>query len=473
MTRFSARTTSFLAAATLLSSVAAVNCSKGSHTSDVGTLQLALTLPDATTLNTVAYKVFAMDGTTVLANGSIDTSDKGATPSVDVSVVDSGGALDTVNLHGTTSAGVVCDGTSVGFPVVAGQPSMVNVTLVCGGSQIKTTKGSVIVNGSVVIGDNCPVLQSWMANPLQVSTPAGLIHVSALATDADMADVLSYAWTATAGTFVAAGSAATDYTCTTAGSQTLTVTVSDNHGTSPCTAVQTFPVKCVSLTCGNGVLDTGEACDPSAPADPNQTKCDANCHLLCGNGTVDTAAGEQCDPPLAGFCSATCQNITAVCGDGVVQPPETCEPPNTATCDSACHTIDACLTCESSSANSKCKAGLIDGPNGMVGCNGFTDATQKAACVALLSCQRTNHCANGNDPTPCLCGALDASVCISATTFPGLCAAQYAAAFTSNGPHAAGDTIFTEFLDPSTPVGIADNIDKCDVSGACTAVCTM
>ena len=473
MTRFSARTTSFLAAATLLSSAAAVNCSKGSHTSDVGTLQLALTLPDATTLNAVAYKVLAMDGTTVLANGSIDTSDKGATPSVDVSVVDSGGTLDTVNLHGTTSAGVVCDGTSVGFPVVAGQPSMVVVSLVCGGSQLKTTKGSVIVNGSVVIGDNCPVLTSWMANPLQVSTPAGLIHVSVAASDADTTDVLSYAWTATAGTFVAGTSAATDYTCTTAGTQTLTVTVSDNHGTTPCTAVQTFPINCVSLSCGNGVLDPGEVCDPSAPADPNQAKCDAICQLLCGNNIVDFSAGEQCDPPKAGFCTANCLPIPIECGDGVLAPGEGCEPPNTATCNAECVPIDQCLSCEASSTNSKCRAGLIDGPNGMLGCNGFTDAAQKAACVDLLNCERVNNCANGNDPTPCLCGALDPSVCITQTSFPGACAAKYIAAYGTSGPHPAGDTIFTEFADPSTPIGIADNLDKCDISGGCSGLCPL
>jgi hypothetical protein len=85
-------------------------------------------------------------------------------------------------------------------------------------------------------------------------------------------------------------------------------------------------------------------------------------------------------------------------------------------------------------------------------------------CTALISCIRTTHCMVGDDPTACYCGALDPGTCVTSgapTTAP--CFAQYTAAamgFPGN--------VFTQFFDPTTPVGIADNIVTCDVDAPCT-----
>jgi hypothetical protein len=493
MIRFSARTNTLLAAFALLSSAAAVNCSKGTGTnSNAGTVKLALTLPDATTLNAVTYKVLASDGTTVLASGTINTSDRGATPSVDVSVIAS--MNDTVNLHGTTSANVVCDGTSMAFNVTAGAPTMVGVNLVCGGSANKTASGSVIVNGTVIIGNNCPVLNSWMASPLTTST-SGQIDVSAAATDVDTVSgtppqTLTYSWTATNGSFVNPASATTKYNCSVAGDQTLTITVSDNYSPTPCTAVQTFPVHCVSLSCGNGVLDTGEQCDSTAPTDPNKNNCDANCHLICGNGKLDT--GEQCDPPVANICSATCQFVPSNCGDGIVQHGEDCDPPNGTTCDSTCHTIvqdppdfsAACQSCEQTQialGNAvQCDATLMNvaGAGMHFGCQGFTaNAAAKQACIDLLACLRqapSCHKASPKDDfTPCFCAALDSVTCLSNNGDPtAACYGKYNTALSSLVVAGATNKVTTLFGDPRSPIGIADNIAKCDMDGACNTAAT-
>ena len=68
-----------------------------------------------------------------------------------------------------------------------------------------------------------------------------MIDVSAMATDADTGETLTYAWSATSGTFSSVGSATTKYACGPAGMNTLTVTVTDNHAPTPCSINISFP----------------------------------------------------------------------------------------------------------------------------------------------------------------------------------------------------------------------------------------
>jgi hypothetical protein len=119
-----------------------------------------------------------------------------------------------------------------------------------------------------------------------------------------------------------------------------------------------------------------------------------------------------------------------------------------------------------------CTKELVTVPNSPAwGCSGFTGANN-TACVNLLSCVRGNgpqgKCLNGNDPTPCLCGALDPGTCVTSgapTTAP--CAAQYVAATL------AGTSVFVQFNDPSSPVGIANNLVACDVDAPCAMQCML
>jgi hypothetical protein len=63
-----------------------------------------------------------------------------------------------------------------------------------------------------------------------------------------------------------------------------------------------------SPVCGNGIVESGEDCDP-----PHLFTCDATCHAIpcetvpaaCGNGVVD--AGEACEPPGVAACGRDCQ----------------------------------------------------------------------------------------------------------------------------------------------------------------------
>jgi hypothetical protein len=523
MGRISTTVTTLLAAVLLLGgTVAGVSCSKGNGGSGDhdGLLRLALNA-GGLTITAVHYQVVKSDMTPFAPpiEGVIDTSDGNATPSVDHSVPASTGDIAVMNAAATD--GTLCSGQSMPFNVVAGQQVAVTINLVCGGSNVATNSGSAVVNGKLVNGDNCPVLTSWVASPLQTSAPSGKIDVAGTATDADSDETLTFTWTATAGTFAAptttgiasGGTVATQYTCTTVGAQTLTLSVTDDHNAAnplapACPPVTIdFPVKCINTVfCGNGVVDPGsnEECDPPMPG-----FCDANCKRItceCGDGILEPLCNKQCDHGaqngLDGICGTDCKFVPPVCGDGHVTGTEQCDtggavcntPPTATTikattcCDpTVCNfvTVDinpACDACEhktfpTGKAKFSCSTTLFGNASGIVGC-GIFSGSLKTECDALRTCIVTKHCAgtngyNPDDPTPCFCGALDATTCNmngAPTTAP--CYTEYQAAL-AGGP--AG-TVFDLFTNPGSPIGVVNNIVKCDLdavaAGAIGAGCS-
>jgi hypothetical protein len=479
MIRTSAKMTA-LTVATLFGAVATVNCSKnsGDDSNTVGRVNLALKVPSGASVSSVHYVIHAGTPSGITdVTGDINTSDLNATASAFHSFPASMG--DVVTLSATTSAGKSCTGSSMPFNVAAGAVASVNVTLICGGSVPTNNTGSVAISGTIVEGDNCPLLTSWAASPLQTSL-GGTIDVAGAATDADVGvipgEALTYAWTG--GTFAAPGSAMTTFTCTVSGMRTLTLTVTDNHVPSSCATQIQIPVNCVGGTvCGNGVVEAGEQCDPAGSVVAGVGICDATCHFqtpVCGNSTKET--GEQCDPPNGSTCSATCQTVVpVVCGDGMVGAGEQCDPPNGSTCSATCQTIvpmeTACAACERTNTNSGAMlcSQTSSTPNlnttdwTKFGCNGFTGA-DKANCVALIGCMRTNHCGGGDDPTPCLCGALAPAACATTpvASLPGVCASKYVTA-------AAGGDVFGLFFSTDSPIGVSNNLYACDVDACSTA----
>jgi len=105
-----------------------------------------------------------------------------------------------------------------------------------------------------------------------------------------------------------------------------------------------------SLTCGNGVLDAGETCDP---VDTCPTSCDdgnacttdsmtgsaANCNAACSNIKVTTCVSDDgCCP--TGCDAASDNDCSLTCGNGVVDPGETCDPAGS--CPTSCDDGNAC-----------------------------------------------------------------------------------------------------------------------------------
>jgi hypothetical protein len=223
---------------TLLAGLLAVSCSPPPGNAvggPTGEVRLALTLPDGTTVASVDWRIASAANTT-LASGTLNISES-QRPSFIASLPP--GMGDTVSMTATTSAGLNCSGTSP-FDVVAGQTADVSVSLVCENIPSDGGVGSVVVSGAIVPGDHCPTLTTWLITP-QAASSADPISVSVTASDADSGDTLSYAWSATSGTFVDPTSASTQYDCAATGPQTLTVQVSDNHMPVPCTTSISFP----------------------------------------------------------------------------------------------------------------------------------------------------------------------------------------------------------------------------------------
>jgi hypothetical protein len=233
----------FLAAAAVVALTAASCQNMPEVVGGEGKVILALVLPGGTTISSVSWTVES-SANQPLASGTINVSRTGATASFAAGVPASSG--DKVTMTAVTSAGITCTGTSSAFDVVANQTTPpVSVNLNCAASVPDGGLGSLVVTGTVVAGDSCPTLMAWTTSPQVAAANGGQIDVSVTAVDSDSADVLSYAWSAGAGTFAAPTAASTTYTCGAAGTQTLQVSVSDNHMPTPCTVNISFP----SISC--------------------------------------------------------------------------------------------------------------------------------------------------------------------------------------------------------------------------------
>ncbi len=213
----------------------------------------------------------------------------------------------------------------------------------------------------------------------------------------------------------------------------------DNGAANSDTTPNACRTNCHNPSCGDGVTDTGEQCDP-----PNGTTCSATCQHLatCGDGHVDP--GEQCDPPNGTTCSSTCQTI-AVCGDGVVTPPEQCEPPNTTTCDATCRSIispfdSACHPCIAGSADAGSQAQYCD---------------SSSSCLAVEKCAVDSGCFTVL-PALCYCGTTDVDACGADAFVP---TGQCHAAISAGEPAAVHNSdVLQGFFDFGTATGVAMDI---------------
>jgi hypothetical protein len=112
-----------------------------------------------------------------------------------------------------------------------------------------------------------------------------------------------------------------------------------------CEPVVTLPV------CGNATVEQGEQCDGAADlACPERCRADCTCGPeppTCGDDAID--AGEECDGPNDDACPDRCRDdctcAPPVCGDGLVQGDEECEPSVEGYCFIGCLPDCTCAQC--------------------------------------------------------------------------------------------------------------------------------
>jgi MYXO-CTERM domain-containing protein len=199
----------------------------------------------------------------------------------------------------------------------------------------------------------------------------------------------------------------------------------DGDGCCPAGCDDTVDADC-SSTCGDGVVDAGETCDPptSCPSDCDDsdacttdelTGSAANCNVDCSNTPIsecsdgDGCCAPGCDETVDSDCS------TDTCGNGILDPGETCDPPSD--CPTSCDDSDSCTTDTLAGSADTCDATCTSAPITLCtdddGCcpdacdvstdNDCTDASaKKSGC----GCQTTNPTQTPLAPIPTLFGLL-------------------------------------------------------------------
>ena len=196
----------------------------------MGNVEASLQLSPATMLNTANYSISGPNA--FMRSGTVDVSHS-QTISFTVGGIPAGSGYN-ATLTGTATDGVTtCSGSGT-FSITAGMTSVVMIKVQC---REPAGTGSVQINGTVNV---CPVVDGIGANPGEVMVGFSSA-LSATAHDSDARPAaLTYAWSASSGTLSGGTTASPTLLCTTAGTSTVTLTVSDGD----CTDTGTVSVIC-------------------------------------------------------------------------------------------------------------------------------------------------------------------------------------------------------------------------------------
>ena len=219
--------------------------SNGEGTRGLGDLSLGLQLPDGSTVDSATYTItrtsdlsFSQTGTLAIINGKATGTVTGLPAGTDYRIA--------ISAARASDAGLPDCMGSASFTVVASSTTNVDVLLTCDeGGQADTT---VTLNGAFNI---CPRVGSTTATPTSTAV-GGSVALTSSASDKDH-DPLSFLWASSSdGLFASGSSANTSYTCQTAGTKTLHVSVSDGPSRG-CTRDSAS----ITITCTASTIDAG------------------------------------------------------------------------------------------------------------------------------------------------------------------------------------------------------------------------
>lgn len=211
----------------------------------------------------------------------------------------------------------------------------------------------------------------------------------------------------------------------------------------------------------------------------NATASNINRTYYLGRKTFDVVPGQTTEvpfaasPPTAGRGAASDVTVAAAAGTndpGTVSNASACESCQLSSSKPLCDPPNLTAT-----SNTNPQTGEETGVGW--GCGTLPTAAGQAACSALLHCLSVNNCERqGQNPVlGCYCGDAQSTSCIAGQGITGVCIAQYhAAAMASADGPAAGATvpelarfIATSASNPTTPLGLADNIRICASESSC------
>ena len=199
-----------------------------------GEVGIALQLPGGTSIQSAGYSItgpgkFARTGTIdVSASTKLTAIISGIPVGKDYQI-----ALTATTTDGSTS----CAGAAT-FDVLPGKIAAAVVAMTC---HEAPRTGSVLVDGRLNI---CPTIDAIGATPAEVQV-GGSIALSSSAHDSDTGpSPLSFGWTSSAGSFSDPTARNPTFSCTTPGSVTLQLTVSDGDPAASCVATSTVQVTC-------------------------------------------------------------------------------------------------------------------------------------------------------------------------------------------------------------------------------------
>ncbi|MBA2661289.1 MAG: CAP domain-containing protein [Bradymonadaceae bacterium] len=187
-----------------------------------------------------------------------------------------------------------------------------------------------------------------------------------------------------------------------------------------------------SATCGNGVIDDNESCDPPSSCPQSCAAADActnsvmigsaaNCNARCSQSPVtECVSGDGCCPL---GCTANNDNdCSANCGNGALEAGEKCDPPGS--CPTSCNDGNACTvgvmtgsaqTCDAECTQTAVTACKHDDGCCPSGCTSANDNDCSASCgngvvEAGETCDPVASCPTScNDGNSCTVGTLSGS----------------------------------------------------------------
>jgi hypothetical protein len=225
---------------------------------DVGTVAMQLTLAPGTTLSTVQYTF--SNPTLAGFNSITSTVDVSGSDKISFVLTLPAGTGYSLSLTATDSKGDPCSGGPLTFAVVADQNNPVSLNLVCTQTIDAAVVGPDVNIGTVAVtGDVeletvtntplCAAVSALGVSPAQ-ATVGQTATLSAAGLDAnDQSSDVTLTWTATGGAGTLADTTGTSntFSCSSAGTETITVTATMTGGGScPTTGSRSTTISCTS-----------------------------------------------------------------------------------------------------------------------------------------------------------------------------------------------------------------------------------